>query len=226
MTSVASRSISHSVSHSRTPSRGPTIPPLETTTSKRDTLIDKLDFDLALTTLDQGAGIRVYYQRYKAVLAAQVKFAKLQKDGEWDASFIPTQNDFITLVTSRTMWYNDYKKNFEQVERYPEMIDWLEESVDALSDIELWGFEQQQQGVYQWSHLQAFFARGGRPWEESEDGGGVKKVNTRKGHKKVKKEKKNDKGKAKAKARGRSSDEESESSIDAPCRKSGSSRKK
>ena len=225
MTSVASRSISHSASHSRTPSRsrGSTIPPLGTTTSKRDTLIEKLDFDLALTTLDQGVGIRIYYQRYKAVLAAQVKFAKLQKAGEWDVSFIPTQNDFIALVTSRTMWYNDYKKNFEQAERYPELIDWLEESSDALTDIEIWGFEVL---VYQWLHLQVYFAHDGKPWKESEDEGGIKKVNARKGHKKVKREKKNDKGKAKAKARGRSSDEESESSIDAPCRKSGSSRKK
>ena len=103
--SVASRSISHSASHSCTSSRGPTVPPLETTTSKVDILIAKLDFDQALTTSDQGAGIRVYYQRYKAILAAQVKFAKLQIAGEWDASFIPTQNDFISLVTSRSMWY-------------------------------------------------------------------------------------------------------------------------
>ena len=176
-----------------------------------------------MTTLDQGAGVRVYYQRYKAVLAAQVKFSKLQKAGEWDASFIPTQNDFIGLVTSHTMWYNDYKKNFEQAERYPEMIEWLQDSLEALSDIEIWGFEQK---VYQWSHLQAYFACDGKVWKESEDGSKVKTANARKGHKKVKKEKRNDKGKAKAKARERSSDEESESSVDAPRRKSGSSRKK
>ena len=199
------------------------MPPLETTTSNRDTLIEKLDFDLALTTLDEGVGIHIYYQRYKAVLAAQVKFAKLQKAGQWDASFIPTQNDFVSLVTSRTMWYNDYRKNFERAERYPEMIEWLEESSEALPDIEIWGFEQR---LYQWSHLQAYFARDGKPWEESEGGSNVKRTNVKKAHKKVKKDKKNDKGKAKAKARERSSDEESESSNDAHLKKSGSSRKK
>ena len=142
ITSVASRSISHSASHSHTPSRAPTVPPLEATTSKCDILIQKLDFDLALAILNLGVGIHIYHQHYKAVLAAQVKSAKLQKAGQWDASFIPTQNDFISLVTSRTMWYNDYRKNFEQAEHYPEMIEWLQEFSEALSDLEIWGFKQ------------------------------------------------------------------------------------
>jgi len=209
------------VSRSRTPSTGPAIPPLETTFSKRETLIETLDFDRALTTLDQGVGIRIYFQRYQAVLAAQAKFTKLHKAGKWDAPFIPTQNDFIALVTSRTMWYNEYKKNFEQAERYPEMEEWLKESSEALTDIEIWGFERK---VYQWSHLQKYFARDGNPWEESEDEPKVKEQKAKKTHKKVKQEKKNDKGKAKAKER--SSDEESESSRGAPRKKSGSSRRK
>ena len=136
-----------------------------------------------MTTPDQGAGIRVYYQCYKAVLAAQVKFAKLQKAGKWDAPFIPTQNDFIMLVTSHTIWYNKYKKNFEQAEHYPEMIEWLQESSEALSDIKIWGFEQK---VYQWSHLQPYFAHDGKPWEESGDESNVKQLSVRKAHKKVK----------------------------------------
>ena len=95
-------------------------------------------------------------------------------------------------------------------------MDWLQESSEALSDIEIWGFEQK---VYQWSHLQGYFARNGIPLAESEDD--VKKVNVKKGHKKVKKDKKIDKGKGKGKAR--DSDEESESS---PRKKSDSSHKK
>jgi hypothetical protein len=121
------------------------------------------------------------------------------------------------------MWYNEYKKNFEQAERYPEMIEWLQESSEALSDMEIWGFEQK---VYQWSHLQAYFERDGRPWEPSEDESRGKQQKVKKTHKKVKQDKKNDKGKAKA--REKSSDEESESSKGAPPprKKSSSSRKK
>ena len=80
---------------------------------------------------------------------------QVHKAGKWDAPFVPTQNDFIALVTSHTMWYNKYKKNFEQAEHYPEMVEWLQESSEALTDIEIWGFEQK---VYQWSHLQGYFA--------------------------------------------------------------------
>ena len=119
--SGASRSISLSVSRSCTPSIGPVISPLETAPSKCEILIETLDFDRALTMLDQGVGICVYYQCYQAVLAAQAKFTKLHRAGKWDTPFVPTQNDFIALVTSRTMWYNEYKKNFKQAEYYPEM---------------------------------------------------------------------------------------------------------
>ena len=172
--------------------------------------------------LDQGVGIHVYYQCYQAVLAAQAKFTKLHRAGKWDAPVVPTQNDFIALVTSHTMWYNEYKKNFEQAKRYPEMEEWLRESSRALTDIEIWGFEQK---VYQWSHLQGYFARDGKPWEESEDESKVKEQKAKKTHKKSKQEKRNDKGKAKAKEI--SSDEESESSRGAPSRKkSGSSHRK
>ena len=104
------------------------------------------------------------------------------------------------------------------------MIEWLQESSEAFSDLEIWGFKQK---IYQWSHLQGYFANDGKPKEESEEGSDTKKVNTRKAHRKVKKEKK-DKGKAKAKAKAkeRSSEEESQSSNDVPYKKSGSSHKK
>jgi hypothetical protein len=176
-----------------------------------------------LTTQDQAAGVRVYYQRYEAVLAAQEKFEKLHRAGKWDASFHPTQNDFIDLVTSRTMWYNFYKKNFDQVKRYPVMQEWLRETSEALTDIEIWGFEQK---LYQWGHLQDYFARDGKPLEveeyKSDDNKPQKK---KKIHKKVKVDKKKDKGKARAKEV--SSDEESsESDHQSHSKKPSGSRKK
>ena len=177
---------------------------------------------IALTMLDQGVGIHVYYQYYQAVLAAQAKFTKLHRAGKWDAPFVSTQNDFIALVISRTMQYNEYKKNLEQAEHYSEMEEWLQESSRALTNIEIQGFEQK---VYQWSHLQGYFAQDGKPWEESEDESKVKEQKVKKTHKKSKQEKRNDKGKAKAKEI--SSDEESESSRGAPfCKKSDSSCRK
>src|SRR6266702_773013 len=114
--SVASRSISHSASHSVCSQT-----PAGAIHTKTETLIDKLDFDRSLIPDDPSAGIRCYYQCYKAVLAATLKYEKMHKSKDWDASFIPTTNDIINIVTSRTMWYSHYKL-FEKVSRYTQMM--------------------------------------------------------------------------------------------------------
>jgi hypothetical protein len=175
-----------------------------------------------LTTQDQAVGVRVYYQRYEAVLAAQKKFEKLHKAGKWDASFHPTQDNFIALVTSRSMWYNFYKKNFEKLPCYEAMREWLLETSEA-TDLEIWGFERT---LYQWGHLQDYFARDGKLLEveedESDDDKPQKKKKT---HKKVKVDKKKDKGKAKAKEV-ESEEESSESDHQPRSKKPSGSRKK
>jgi len=108
--------------------------------TKTEALIKKLEFDVLLTTQDQGAGIHIYYKCYKAVLAAILKYESLCKAGNWDGLFTLTHIDFVQLVTSKSMWYKQYKL-FDQVSRYPQMIEWLGESEDTPTDIELWGFE-------------------------------------------------------------------------------------
>ena len=169
--------------------------------TKTEALIKKLEFDVSLTTQDQGTGIRIYYQRYKAVLAAILKYESLCKAGNWDGLFTPTHIDFVQLVTSKSMWYKQYKL-FDQVSRYPQMIEWLGESEDTPTDIELWGFECD---IYQWAHLEGFLKQGGKPLKDSENESDSEKVQIKK--KKI--HKKKDKGKAKATAVS-SSEEESE----------------
>ena len=142
-------------------------------------------------------------------MAATLKFNELQKARKWDAPFIPTINDFAQIVTSRSMWYSNYR-NFEKVSRYPQMIDWLNETEDAVSDIQLWGFECE---VYQWAHFERFLKRDGKPLEGSEDESEEEKVQVKKkkSHKKVDAK---DKGKAKAKealSKEETSESESES---------------
>ena len=160
-------------------------------------------------TEDTSGGIRFYYKRYLAVLAATLKFNELQKAGKWDAPFIPTILDFAQIVTSKTMWYSNYR-NFEKVSRYPQMIDWLNETEDAVSDVELWGFECE---TYQWAHFDRFLKRDGKPLGDSEDESEEEKVQVKKKktHKKVDAK---DKGKAKAKealSKEETSESESES---------------
>ena len=172
-------------------------------------LANRLDFDRSLMTEDTSGGIRFYYKRYLAVLAATLKFNELQKARKWDAPFIPTINDFAQIVTSKAMWYSHYK-NFEKVSRYPQMIDWLNETENAVSDIKLWGFECE---TYQWAHFDRFLKRDGKPLGDSEEESEEEKVQVKKKktHKKVDTK---DKGKAKEKealARKETSESESES---------------
>jgi len=117
---------------------------------------------------------------------------------------MPTQNDFYQLVTSRSMWYKHYKL-FEQMPRYPHLIAWLKESDNAQSNIEIWGFDRD---LYQWSHLDAFLKRGGKPLEISgSESDEVKEQKKKKTHKKVIVK---DKGKAKAKEPSSSEEDEDE----------------
>ena len=159
--------------------------------TKTEALIKKLEFDVSLTTQDQGTGIHIYYQHYKAVLAAILKYESLCKAGNWDGLFTPTHIDFVQLVTSKSMWYKQYKL-FDQVSRYPQIIEWLGESEDRLTDIELWEFEHD---IYQWTHFEGFLKRGGKPLKDSESESDSEKVQIKK-----KTHKKKDKAKAKAKA--------------------------
>ena len=146
------------------------------------------------------AGIRLYYKRYRAVLAATLKYEEIHKAKNWDAPFIPTTMDIIKIVTSRTMWYSNYK-HFEKISRYPQMIEWLNETEKALPDIELWGFECD---VYQWAHLEGFIQRDGEPLEDSDDESDRAKAQAKK-KKTHKKAATKDKGKSKAKAKAASS---------------------
>ena len=121
---MASQSISLSTSRSQTPMSvfplqvsaipGSTIPAKSSALSniiptKTEALIKKLEFDVLLTTQDQGAGIHIYYKHYKAVLAAILMYESLRKAGNWDGLFTPTHIDFVQLVTSKSIWYKQYK---------------------------------------------------------------------------------------------------------------------
>src|SRR6267143_2105561 len=108
---------------------------------------------------------------------------------------------------------------FEKVSRYPQMMDWLNETEDAPANIKLWGFES---GVYQWAHLQAFIKCDGEPLEDSdgESDGAKAQAKKKKTHKKAKTK---TKGKSRAKAASPSGEEsesqEESESVQKPSKK-------
>ena len=139
--------------------------------------------------------IRVMYKKYKAHLQASQTLAKMTADGTWTAQQ-PTATELIELFTSKSMWHSHYKPAFSKISDYPEMVQWLEDSDEKGSDLDVWGLEKSN---YNLVDLRNFVANGtlgekkGKEKEkEKEKGKGKKKEkndlaegSSKKGKKKV-----------------------------------------
>jgi hypothetical protein len=103
--------------------------------------------------LDQAdGGLRHAYEKYKAYLQACKTYGEMVADKSWVGDRL-TGLDLIQLFLSKSFFHSHYKKFFSKVSQYTEMVDWLENSGDALSDGELWGEEK---GSYNFKDLQKF----------------------------------------------------------------------
>ena len=114
----------------------------------------------------------------------------------------PTQADIISVFKGKTQWHLTYAKTFPKLSGYPEMVSWLEDSDEKLSDLELWGTVK---STYTFSDLSEWLAKRGVGLKkmgtntESDMGKGKDKAKEKKKGKGKEKEKKMDKGKGKAK---------------------------
>ena len=90
------------------------------------------------------------YLKYQVALQAVATLARKVKDGDWQGKK-PAELEVVDLVISRSIWYSHYKRLFPKVsQNYPDMLEWLKESVNAPADMEIWGKEK---GVYTYSDL-------------------------------------------------------------------------
>ncbi len=91
---------------------------------------------------DRDGELHISYLKYQTAVEAVSSLAKMVKDGEWPGKK-PADLDVIDLVISKSMWYSHYKRLFPKVsQHYPDMLEWLKESADAPSDLEIWGEEK------------------------------------------------------------------------------------
>ena len=58
----------------------------------------------------------------------------------------PTQADIVGIFKGKTQWHLTYAKTFPKLSDYPDVVAWLEDRDDKLSDIELWGTEKKTYG--------------------------------------------------------------------------------
>ena len=70
----------------------------------------------------------------------------------------PTQADIISVFKGKTQWHLTYAKTFPKLSGYPEMVSWLEDSDEKLSDLELWGTVK---STYTFSDLSEWLAKRG-----------------------------------------------------------------
>jgi hypothetical protein len=160
----------------------------------RAKIISALNIPLELTDhrdLDLGYA----WKKYKACLVAITACNVL-----WDGNKLreifdrkPTQADIISVFKGKTQWHLTYAKAFPKLSGYPEMVSWLEDSDEKLSDLELWGTVK---STYTFSDLLEWLANGGVGLRKMETDIGE----TQKGKEKEKeKEKRKGKGKEKEK---------------------------
>ncbi len=95
------------------------------------------------------------YQKYKAFLAAAYTADQLVANGTLDKK--PTQADIMGLFASKSYFHSHYKRLLPKVTDYPDMVAWLEEQPDCLSDVEVWGLKKD---VYTFTDLQAWLEEG------------------------------------------------------------------
>ena len=142
------------------------------------------------TTLPERDGeLHISYHKYQVALRAVSSLQRMVKDGEWPGKK-PAELEVVDLVISKSMWYSHYKALFPKVSRhYPDMLEWLKESADAPSDLDIW---DEERGIYTFSSLVA--------WLDDKDNGKGKKGKDKK-NKKDKTIQMGDAGKSKKKKR-------------------------
>jgi hypothetical protein len=138
------------------------------------------------------------YQKYKAFLQANQKLQDLSASGEWEGKK-PSRTDIIEIFQSRSMWHSHHSKIFSRVSSYPIMVSWLERESNALSDVEVWGFDKTGHGfrdLVTWLDEKDMEREGGVNMDMNMERKGKGKEKSRKGKEKEqeKKEKKKNVG--------------------------------
>jgi hypothetical protein len=146
--------------------------------------------------------LQIAYQKYKAFLTAIQTYNEMTTAGTWTVKR-PTRTDIIALFVSKSFFHSHYKRYFSKVVEYEEMVAWLDQREDRLSDVDVWGVEK---AVYTFTDLAVWLENGGSLEVEGnsdyEDGNG--KVGKGKGKEKEKeKEKFKGKNKGKGKSKGK-----------------------
>lgn len=93
------------------------------------------------------AGLKVNYAKYKACLQAQDTLNQMISQGTWPAGVKkPTNSSIIETFVSRTYWHTYMTPAFQDINQYPLLKEWLENTDGGPSDADVWGKVQNNYG--------------------------------------------------------------------------------
>lgn len=121
--------------------------------STKAQIIAALDIPLSLTSRPKAVHLRLAYAKYKGYLKAQADMHRMMKEGVWTFKTL-TADELVEIFVSRSVWHASYRKLFPKVQSYPALLQWLENTSDGPSNVEVFGVEKQS---YTFKDLQNFF---------------------------------------------------------------------
>jgi hypothetical protein len=131
------------------------VPPVSKIVSEglsNSELIALLDVPENLARPMRNAGLRINYAKYKACLQAQEVLNQKLKDNTWPQGVKkPAASDIIKLFVSRSQWHEYMTPAFSNINDFPIIKDWLEDTEDSPSDADVWGLSK---ATYNFSDLQ------------------------------------------------------------------------
>jgi hypothetical protein len=121
--------------------------------------------------LDRGNHtLRYAYAKYKEFCRANTMMKKMKDALTWKGA--AKLADLKGIFASTSYFYSNYEP-FKFVEKYPALIDWLENTEDRLSDEETWGFSADD---YNLGSLHKFLRGQGEDLKKSKDDEKVEEV--------------------------------------------------
>jgi len=99
------------------------------------------------------------WAKYVACLDAQQRITTMTwSPPAWSPTWRqPNQSDIIALFISTSQWHNTWKRPLKDVvTRFPDMQDWLAQSPNAKSALEVWGYPPIGEGTYRFKDLEMF----------------------------------------------------------------------
>jgi hypothetical protein len=144
-------------------------------------LVTALSIPVHLTN-SSTPGLCAAYLRWKGYQEAHARLDRMVADGSWKGPQ-PTLGEIACCFVKHSTWHQNYKPNFKSISDYPDMVRWLDQTDDAPTDMELWGYAKDRYGF---DDLRKYFAR---IQAKQQGGSGQKRkasVEEKKSHKKVK----------------------------------------